>query len=427
MNRIKITTKRINTYTMKQVLTFLLAVMITATGVETWAQKKNVRNASKIATDAESTPSELQEALNLLESAKTDEKTKDDPETYFTIGQVYKAIAKDSTKTLMVPLEAAKKAHENYEKAIEMEGSGDKYENLIEAVENQDLYAALYNEGVAKFQGGAFEDATEIFEFTQVIAPTDTNSYLNAGNAAINLQDYERAAENFYGALDLGYENFDLYYKLIVIEVNQTNNLDKAIELLETAREKFPDEQDIGKLEIDILIKQNKVEDAIEKVEDEIARNPDDVANRFRLASLYYNLALAEEEKEETDTAKISLYYNNAITQYKEILKVEPDNFNANYFTGLLYLYDSKVIYDAINALPMKEYMKVGDAKTAIADAKLANAIPYLEKAATLDQDNLELLRNLQVVYAQLKMNEKADKLYKQLEDLGYYDDKDQG
>jgi tetratricopeptide (TPR) repeat protein len=364
-----------------------------------FAQNKNVNKADRALKD-----NEYQEAVQLIEEAAKHEKTIDKGKTWYTRGQIYQAIAfadEESVKSLVEdPFE---KAVESYKKAQELEGENNI--NYVFAGQSlNEMWSLMLNKGAEAYQEGNFEEAIQAFDKTKMINPKDTTGFMYAGVAAMQGGFYDKAAENYYTLLnDLDFKELDVYTSLLWIERNHNQDLENALSLLEEAREKYPENLDLMKEEINLLINMEKTEEAKEKLELAIQAEPDN-------PSLYYSLAYLYDEVGETE---------KSINTYKKAIELNPEYFEANFNLAVIFFNKGVEVLKEANNMDLETYQKKGKEIVAQADKFFEKSLPYLEKSHEIDPEDLTVMETLETAYAELQMEEKAEEIAAKIEEKG--------
>lgn len=364
-----------------------------------FAQNKNVNRAERALKDGE-----YQEALQLIEEAAQHEKTIDKGKTWYQRGQIYQAIAfaeDESVKSLAEnPFE---EAVESYKKVQELEGENNMH-SVFAGQSLNEIWSLMLNEGAEAYQAGNYEEAIKAFDKTKMVNPEDTTGYMYAGVAAMQGGFYDKAAENYYKLLnELDYKALDIYTSLLWIERNHNEDLDKALELVKEAGEKYPDNLDLMKEEINLLITMEKTDEAREKLEKAIQSEPDN-------PSLYYSLAYLYDEVGESE---------KAIDTYKKAIELNPEYFEANFNLAVIFFNKGVEILKEANNMDLETYQKKGKAVVAEADKFFEKALPYLEKSHEIQPEDLTVMETLETAYAELQMEEEAEKMADKIEQMG--------
>jgi tetratricopeptide (TPR) repeat protein len=346
---------------------------------------------------------ELDLAKEQIDLATEHEKTMDKGKTWFIRGQIYKQIAfSDNEAYQNLADEPFETAVESLRKVQEMENENSTY-YLFADQALQEMWSLKLNEGAEAYQNGDYEAAVENFNSTKLIMPEDTTAYLYSGVAAMQAGMYEEAAENYYKLLELGHHPIDVYTGLIYIEKVQNEDMDKAFDLVQEAREYFPDNKDLMKEEIQMLIQTEKLDEARQKLESAIQSEPDN-------PNLYYSLAYLYDESDQDEKAQET---------YKKAIELNPDYFEANFNLAAHYFNKGVEILKEANNMNLEDYQKKGKEIIKQADKYFEMSVPYLEKAHNINPEDTQVIEILATAYEELKEEEKAEEYRKKLDDLG--------
>ena len=380
---------------MKNLMMVALAMTVS---VMAFAQGKNVTKAEN-AMKAEN----FSEAVQLIEPATTHEKTRDKGRTWYVRGQIYSKIAlSPDPATQSIDPEAAKKAVESFDKVKELEKEGTNYYMLADLAKGQ-LLGAKMNKGVEAYQNDDYEAALEAFKEYAEVAPDDTTGYIYAAIMAGQLEKYDEVVELYQKVFDLGYYPKDALNVVIYYLNNQLEQPEKALEYVKLAEEKYPDDLSFRKTEIDILVKLNKVDDAIKNLEGLIEKEPDN-------AMLYSFLGMMYDTKGDTD---------KAMEMYKKALEINPNDKSSLINLAVFYINRGDEINKKAIEMDVATYNKKGAAIEAQAKEEWAKAVPLLEKVLENEPEDALALQNLQAVYVKMKEMAKAQEILNKRKELG--------
>jgi len=114
---------------------------------------------------------------------------------------------------------------------------------------------------------------------------------------------------------------------------------------------------------------------------------------------LYYNLGVTSSEVGNIDMAK---------QYYEKALQLDPNHVNANINFGALLVQGDQAIIDKMNALGFsREDQKKYEQYKSEREQLLKSAIPYFEKALSVEPDNQYAIANLVGIYGALEMTDK--------------------
>ena len=343
---------------------------------------------------------ELMKAKEQIDLATVHEKTIEKPKTWFTKGEVYEAIAFDSSNQDMQD-EALVESVAAYNKAKSLDEGGN-YDGLS-TIKIDNMWGIMINNGAEAYNKENYEDALNYFDKSAMIKPEDTTAYYYAGIAAQQGELYQQALDNYYKLIDLDYQSEDIYSSVVYLERTYNNDNDKALEVLEQAREHFPENETLMKEEINLLIITEQTDKAKSKLTEAIKAEPDN-------ANLYYNLAYISEQTGD-DAA--------AVANYEKAIEADPEYFDATFNLAVNFYNKAAEILKKANDMDLRTYQKEGKAVEEEARVEFNKALPYLEKAHEIKPDDRTVLETLQTVYVQVKMNDKAEEVNAKIEALG--------
>lgn len=380
---------------MRTFLTLLLAAICIAG----YSQKKpKISKALSAMEDGD-----LSEAKAIIDAAVEHEKTKDDPETWYYRGQIYATL--DTANNEPGAMEEAIKA---FDKALELDPEQKKLTAFTGAgVENVDTkkqgwYAYYYNQAIADYNAEAFSSAADNFETAFYINPTDTNAVLNAAYAAVAAGDDERAKTNFMNAYEAGMRDKTVFLQLYNFAVKE-ERLEDGLDIIRKGLEEYPDDIDLAKYEINLLIQLDKTEEAKAGIEKAIEADPSN-------ADLHFSLGVLKEELGEKEAAMKS---------YDKAIEIDPDHYNSNFNKGVAVFNEANELIKeqgSLNYYPGKSNYKKSekeryDELNNLIDEKLEQALPIWEKLYSLKSDDDVVLESLSYIYKGLGMKSKHEEI----------------
>ncbi|WP_420581612.1 tetratricopeptide repeat protein [Reichenbachiella sp.] len=388
------------------VLTFALLL-----SVASFAQKGSVTKA-----DAYLTKNEYAKAKAEIDVAITIEKNALKSKTWFVRGKIYQAIATSTDEAVSaLDPDALDKSVEAYNKVIAMDKETSP-NNLISNTNLDAMWGNYINIGGTVYGEEKFDEALANFEKALKVKPTDSVTLLYAGVAAQQSGDNDKTLDYYYQMVDANVANGDVLSTLIYLERTHKKDDNKALELVRKAKELYPAESKFGQEEISLLLTMDKVDEAKTKLEAAIKEDPTNVNLHLNLGVLYDNLGSAKLEAGEKEVAREN--YNKAKDAYINAIEVDADNYVANFNTGVIYVNLAKEYYDEVRDMNLRDYDKYGPAKIEKADKILREGLPYMEKATTIQPDDISGLKALQQMYTQLKMMDKAEAILDRVDAL---------
>ena len=387
---------------MKRIVLFFLMITVCAA---TYGQKKE--KPPKVAKAKLALENgELAEAKAIIDRAIEYEKTMDKKDTWYYHAEIYSAIA-TSEEPIVDPLEALKVSGESYKKVMEMGSETDPIvfgasqsmtnvkntllNNAYELSQNQNDYAGALAE----------------YEKFQAFAPEDTLGWLYGAISAQQIKNYDKAFEYYNMTLEKGSEDVTLYYRMIYLKRGLQEDLEGALDIAKVAYEKYPNDTDLGKELINLLLITERMDEALPMLQKAIESDPTN-------GNLYFNLGYLYEKAEDRD---------NAIETYKKGIEMAPDYVDNYVNVAVLHYNEYAELVNKANAMDLKTYDKEGKQLVEKGKGLLDEAVKYIEKAYEIKPDDTVVLSNLYNVYSGLKRKEDAQAIYEKLEALGFFDE----
>ncbi|WMJ74035.1 hypothetical protein RCC89_12800 [Cytophagaceae bacterium ABcell3] len=280
------------------------------------AQQGAVTNAILYQRDGE-----LDKAVSEIEKAIDHEKTKEKAETWYYRGVIYQSIAYSEGEAFESFKEGApEKALKSFQKAMELDTKKKKYyKQSSEKLSN--LYPAFINQGYALYEAGKYEQAVSSFENAQLTNPKDTTGYVYAMYAAEQVQEYDKIKKYIRDLKEIDYSSPYLYYTLVRITNNVDKNPEEAIRISQKALEEFPGNSNLLEQQTNILIAEDRKEEAIENLEALYKNDKNNVTVLTQLGVLY-------DQSGEKD---------KGLSFYEKVLEHEPEHYIANFNSAVIY------------------------------------------------------------------------------------------
>lgn len=321
-------------------------------------------------------------------------KSDQDPKGWYYKGNIYESIAFTKDSLVVGKLEtkqnAIKTTAEAYQKAISLDKpNGEWAKQAKDRVEG--VWANSLNEGINKYNVKDYKTAIEFLKLASDVKPSDTLSVVNTGLIAIEARDFVSAKGAFLKLISMGYKTKRNYSQAYFISKDELKDDAETARILAEARTTFPTDAYFMTEEINALIKADKKEEAISKLNGALSTDP---AN----AAMYqYNLGLLYNQTGDKLKAKES--FNQSLA--KDSLYAD-----SNYMMGFMLLEEGDVINKKINQMKMPEYQAKGKSEEAKRDNVYKSAIPYLEKSYSVSKEPA-LKSQLNNLYAKHKINKK--------------------
>ena len=166
---------------------------------------------------------------------------------------------------------------------------------------------------------------------------------------------------------------------------------DEALEFLKMARKTYPEDFDLIISEANAYYKKGDKVKFKETLEEAIRLNPTDT-------QLYYNVGVMNTELGYTEAAKKS---------FEKCIELDPEYTDAYNAIGNLILKDVAAVQEEMNANG-GNFKKYDDLKENKLYPILNNALPYLEKAYSFENDEV-IRKQINNIYENLGMEKRID------------------
>jgi tetratricopeptide (TPR) repeat protein len=404
--------------------------------------KKSLKEASKSLSKYTSDPfgnaGALDEALANLESAFQDAAISSDVKSWLTRGEIFFNIADSQNKNKLINPDfaitnpqAGMNALAAYEKALEMaEKKGDK-KDAIKGIKS--LEEVLNNLGINLYQSedflGAYQNFNAELHAQDLLKANGEASRLDgeglladklyfAGLTAFYAQNFEDSAAKLKKTLEQNKEEGTLY-QILFEALNKIGKSDEAFSYLEKGRTKFPEDSGLLFSEINYYLQQGKLAEMISKLEEALAKEPDNISVILTLGQVYDQLQVKSNEA--GDLVKGQEYFEKALEYYQKALAVNPESFDQNYSIAALYYNRAAGLTPSLNeaandfsAAGSKKYDAIKEEMSTYFD----KALPYFLKAESLKSTDRNTLIALKEIYVRKDMFEKSNEYKERLEAL---------
>jgi tetratricopeptide (TPR) repeat protein len=306
------------------------------------------------------------------------------------------------------PLPEAKEA---FEKAVELDTEGDEKEDLVADLNK--LKLQFESEAVYCYNRNDYEGS--LYNFKQILdinkidimgGVVDTIIFYNTARVAKELGKNEDAIKYFEIARGYNYPNPFLYVFLDNC-YNAVGDSASGLVVLKDGFRKFPENQNILIELINYYLMKGLADEALEYLEIAKEDDPENISFYFAEGTLFDKLNRFEDAKK----------------SYEYCLELDSNYFNAYYNLGVLFYNNAVKMYEEANKL--NEIDEYEQAK-AFADDEIAKALPYIEKAHEIDPDDIESMRTLKTLYYRMKLDDKYEKIIKELEAKGEVDEEEE-
>jgi len=388
---------------------------------------KNAEKAIKKYVSDTNNGDQLTKGIQLLESAFASDEVMANAKSWITKGKVLSQLAEVEMRNKTLDLEgtyvinapnSAKDAYDAFVKASTMaEKKNEKKEvqsglSLLEPTLNNYAILAYQNKDFA----GAYDNFSRTIDAADMLSQMGKESRLS-DPATMSEQYFFTAVSAYYNKdfdnakpfLDKLYAegSKEAFVYDALYNVNAESNPEKALEYLAKGRELLPDDTSLLFTEINHFLNTGELNKLIGKLEMAIEKEPENVSVYNTLGSVYDQL-----QQQEEDPAKSAGYRESAESYYQQVLDLDPKNFDATYSIGALYYNKAATYVDELNELSadfsaagIKKY----DAKKAEMDGLFNQALPFFEKAESMNEKDLNTVIALKEIYARLNDLEKSN------------------
>src|SRR5882672_3614394 len=208
-----------------------------------------------------------------------------------------------------------------------------KHKQAIAAVEAAALYQPASDESLSDlaityFEAGLFDRALQPLNKAIALNPQSPSAHSMLGKTYFALREYEKAAAELKVALEFGSNDFDTSFTLAIAYLQQ-RQFTEARRVFDWMLQHFGDQPELHVVIGRAFRVAGRLPEAIDEFKKAIALNP-------RLARVHDNLALAYLMNEGASRLV------DAEREFKTELISNPDEFFANYYLGIVYIFQRK-------------------------------------------------------------------------------------
>ena len=413
---------------MKNLFTLLLVTLFTsgvAFSQDAFKDLKNAEKAIKKYTSDLSKTAEMDKGLQLLESAFASDEVKASAKSWITKGKILKNIANAEFKqsqinqTPVVVKSAAYDAYDAFANAMKIADRKNEQKEIQVGI--KELEGHLNNFAIVAYQNKDYAEAfknfkrsIQAYEAMKVIGDKSrleetpellTDQYFFTAVSAYYADNKEDAVPYLDKLYSDGTKEAFVYEALY--NINAETNQEKALEFLAKGREMSPDDTGLLFAEINHYLKVGDTDKLISNLEKALEKEPENVSIYTTIGSVYDQL-----QQSETDPAKSAAHFDKARGYFDEVLKLEPENFDAQYSIGALYYNKAAKYVDVLNDLASdlspagtKKY----DETKVKMDELFEKALPFFLKAEAVNANDGNTIIALKEIYARMNNLEKSN------------------
>ncbi len=327
---------------------------------------------------------------------------------WYTKGRIYHEILKNNDAEL-AKLKSdidgfVKSIIEAYDKTQSLTGRGN---NLYVLAGNQKklLWAESMNQGYDHFQNQQYTKALKSFDIAKIIQPGDTTAFLYAGVSAQQAGSYQTAIDNYRAIKKLAPLSKTVYRYILVCHQARRSPAGVQLDLIEEAIYHYPDHVPYIVEENRILVRQGRFEEAESRLKTVVKRNPEATDLRLLRADLYDRM-FREAYLNGRPERSVS-YFDLASADYEFFINARPAHFKANHNYAVMINERANRYYVKANLLSEEEYQISGKETEEEGHQWTRKALPFMERALSIEPDDEDALKALRAFYQRLKLDEK--------------------
>jgi hypothetical protein len=254
---------------------------------------------------------------------------------------------------------------------------------------------------------GAYQSFKSVLDVHDVLKANATKSTLDKADD-YNKQLYLVALLSTYSENEK--DAMPIYKKLIELKKDTSfvyssmykatveTDRELAMTYLEEGSKKYPEDSQLLFTKINHLLKDGKLEALVGQLKDAIKKEPKNVTLYFTLGNVLDNLAQAEK-----DETKQKAYAAEALEYYNKTLELDAKNVDAIYSIGASFYNKAAIFSKDMKKLESdfsKEGQKKYDAAEKLMMGEFDKALPYFQKAESLNPNDRNTLIALKEIFA---------------------------
>lgn len=333
-------------------------------------------------------------AMIQIDKASKDPALKNLATTWYYKGEIYQAVYMiDESKLYTLDT-----AYKSLIKSMTLDPDQEYLKNII--IQLKLLSANYYRRGAIEFNNGKYAIAYQLFEKSvdinksPMIMNSDSMVIYHAAVSAKLSSDTKNAKKHFNKLVNMKVVTLDVYDQLGDIYAAE-NDINNALSIyIEGLNNNCKDSEKLICKIIKLNLKYGKTQKAEYFITIGKEMFPANAEIYFYEANLF-NLQLMDEK---------------AIEAYKKGLEIEPDNFEANYNTGILN-YNNAIIHKQAADKYKSTDLELYKQENSKYNKNIMEAVKYLEIAYSTKKNDTYLNNCLYDVYIRLNRKEQAEKL----------------
>ena len=419
---------------MKKIL--FLAVLVLLTSL-TFAQTKN-----RVSAFNHKKHGDLDLAKEAIDKCVVHSKTDHDAKAWLYYGQIYYGIATSTDKAYMsLDSDPELKSYKGYKNALmfnfidesfwtlDIENNQMDMIKFSKAVNNRDtkyvdqmilmdvingfsgLSNVLVNKGLKLYKAKDYKGALDLFEhslFTgQMTGKVDTQAVYFCALASVKSKDTDKAIQYYKVLTDMAYGETETdkanNYYFLAKQYLVKNDTVKFVKNIEKGIKKYPNGSSGLVVEmINYYLANDKQKEALEYLEKGIAADPTNASLHYAKGTIY-------------DTDSLMQDKDKALLAYQKTVELDSTNFDAYYNMGAIYYNKGAAKNDEANDVDPDDFKKYKAVKKE-ADVFFKQALPYLEKAHSINPKDMATMQSLKLIYYRTGDLEKSNAMKAEIE-----------
>ncbi len=397
------------------------------------AQAKAGRALGAYNLDQAGNEDKLHEAKGLIEIAAASSETNGSVKTWQVRGEIFNSYADKDIAMMSTGIDpefspkypdAPLIATESFEKALEL--AEKKYEikdaltGLSESVKKLNQIGNLQIQSAD--YSGAFRSLYKVLQSNDLLIEKGEEAIVNEEDmsnhkfvvafCAKSAEEYSVARKLFKELYDAGTDEPSVYAEYYdILSAEKSPDADR---ILKEGRAKFPENSELLFAKINDLIQKGENEKLKSVLEEAIKVEPNNATVRLAAGNVCMNL-FTDEYATNGDSDLAKDYFQKSMAYFDQAIEIDPTLFDAAYSIGSLYFNKAVEIIKVANELPLKEAKKY-DVMTKEATGLMERALPYFEKAESMNANDMNTLIALSEIFARMNEFDKSTEFKKRLE-----------
>lgn len=416
----------------------LMALTLNAQEDPAKAYKEATRALSAYNLDQTNNKAKLLEAKEKIDIAITGEEQKMDAKVWNSRAEIFNALVTSEVNLLYIdqshvlPAESesyAAEALKSARKGLELaDKSFLKKAALTAMTETGRNFSIIGNQRLtANDYAGAYKPMKFFLDVDQELrangeAPLMENPEDVAGQkfvtsfCALQAGDMDVAKSLLEALYQAGHNEplvYSMYFDILVKEDKE----EEAMKVMEAGKAKFPGNTELLISEINFFLHENRLDELVGKLKMAIEKEPNNLSLYTTLGSVYDQLFQRELNagNEEVSTK----YFDEALKYFNQVLEKDPESADALYSIGALYYNKAAAISQEMKALEddiSKEGLKKYNAKKAEMYTFFDKALPLFEKVESMNPNDQNSLIALKEIFAKKDDIELSNEFKRRLE-----------